>query len=77
MTHGMQKLLGFPAPAPMPIALFSLFGLAGVLELAHAPNNFWPLPNGGDAAVLYCFVFLFLAVAGAGPWSVDRARNAA
>ena len=102
MEHGTQKLLGFPpsdSPAP---ALFSLGGLAGVLELvggvllllglftrpvafilsgemafaywiAHAPQSFFPVLNGGDAAILYCFVFLYLAAAGGGPWSLDAA----
>jgi putative oxidoreductase len=37
----------------------------------HAPRSFFPLLNGGDAAVLYCFVFLYLVFAGAGPWSLD------
>ncbi len=106
MTHGMQKLLSFPVAFSKPVALFSLMGLAGSLELvggalvliglftrpaafilsgemafayfmAHAPQSFWPLINRGEAAVLYCFVFLYLAAAGAGPWSIDRLRNAA
>lgn len=41
---------------------------------AHAPQNFFPVNNMGDAAILYCFVFLYLAATGAGPWSVDSAR---
>src|SRR5271166_4299292 len=39
--------------------------------LAHAPRSFFPLLNGGDAAVLYCFVFFYLVFAGPGPWSID------
>ena len=39
--------------------------------LDHAPRSFFPLLNGGEAAVLYCFVFLYLVFAGAGPWSFD------
>lgn len=38
---------------------------------AHAPQNFWPVNNMGDAAILYCFVFLYLVFAGPGPWSLD------
>ena len=38
---------------------------------AHAPNAFYPIINRGDSAILYCVVFLYLAVAGAGPWSLD------
>jgi putative oxidoreductase len=43
--------------------------------MAHAPKSFFPLVNGGDAAVLYCFIFLYIFVAGGGAWSVDRARG--
>jgi len=43
---------------------------------AHAPNNFFPVNNGGDAAILYCFLFLYLVFAGPGPLSVDAARAA-
>jgi putative oxidoreductase len=52
------------------------FILSGMLAVAyfqfHAPGGFWPLQNKGEVAVLYCFVFLFLAVAGGGEWSLDR-----
>jgi hypothetical protein len=37
------------------------------------PRSFFPLANGGDAAILFCFVFLYLAFAGGGWWSLDRA----
>lgn len=40
---------------------------------AHAPRGFWPLVNGGEAAVLYCFVFLYVASRGSGVWSIDDA----
>jgi putative oxidoreductase len=46
--------------------------------IAHAKHDIIsPMMNQGEPAVLYCFVFLFLAVAGAGAWSVDAARSAA
>lgn len=52
------------------------FILSGMMAVAyfqsHAPGGFWPLQNKGELAVLYCFVFLFLSVAGGGEWSVDR-----
>ncbi len=52
------------------------FILSGMMAVAyfqmHAPGGFWPLQNKGELAVLYCFVFLFLAVAGGGEWSLDR-----
>jgi len=43
----------------------------------HFPKSFFPLLNGGDAAVLYCFIFLYLALAGGGEWSVDSVRSSA
>jgi putative oxidoreductase len=40
--------------------------------LVHVPKSFFPILNGGDLAILYCFVFLYIAVAGGGAWSLDR-----
>lgn len=57
------------------IAAFILSGeMAFAYFMAHAPRGFFPLRNGGETAILYCFLFLYLAVAGAGVWSVDRLR---
>ena len=51
------------------------FVLSGMMAVAywmfHAPGNLFPTLNGGDAAILYCFVFLYIFVAGPGPWSLD------
>jgi len=59
-------------------AAFVLSGMTAVAYwLVHAPQSFFPLINGGELAALYCFVFLYLACAGAGPWSVDAARGKA
>ena len=107
IEHGTMKLFGFPAGEhPMSIALFSLMGLAGVLETfggllvlvgfftrpvafllsgemavayftAHAPHGFFPILNYGEAAILFCFVFLYLVFAGPGALSVDAARGEA
>jgi len=41
--------------------------------MAHAPNSFWPVVNKGELAVVYCFVFLYLAAEGDGKWSVGAA----
>jgi putative oxidoreductase len=58
-----------------PVA-FILSGMtAAAYFIAHAPQGFFPLLNGGELAALYCFVFLFIAAAGGGAWSVDRARG--
>ena len=105
MQHGAQKLFGvLVVPPKGAVELFSLLGLAGVLEffgglfillglftrpvafilsglmavayfMAHAPKGFWPVLNKGELAVLYCFVFLYLAAAGGGPWSLDHLRG--
>ena len=57
---------------------FILSGLmAAAYFIAHAPQSFFPVLNSGDAAILYCFVFLYFVFAGPGPWSVDAARNRA
>ena len=52
------------------------FVLCGEMAVAyfrqHAPRAVWPIRNGGELAVLYCFLFLYLAIAGAGPISLDR-----
>jgi len=55
---------------------FILSGLMAVAYfLAHAPRDFYPLINQGELAVLYCFVFLYIAAAGSGPWSLDAMRR--
>ena len=109
MAHGTQKLFGFPASEMGSPELFSLMGLAGILEVfggfailvgfftrpvaivlaGQMAYAFWfmhvpvmgkgaviPVSNGGDAAVLFCFVFLYLVFAGPGAWSVDEMRKA-
>ncbi|HEX9433477.1 MAG TPA: DoxX family protein [Burkholderiales bacterium] len=105
LTHGTSKLLGVPHVAAFDkLQLFSLVGVAGILELVggvllllglftrpvafvlcgemafayfigHASSGhvLVPMLNRGELAVLYCFVFLFFAAAGAGAWSLDAA----
>ena len=54
------------------LVAFILSGeMAFAYFMAHFPHGWLPAANGGDAAVLYCFVFLYLAAAGAGPISID------
>jgi putative oxidoreductase len=43
--------------------------------MAHFPKSFWPLENAGEPAVLFCFIFLYMATQGSGIWSVDAARR--
>ena len=40
--------------------------------MAHYPRGFWPILNGGERAVLFCFIFLYMASKGAGVWSIER-----
>ena len=72
---GMLELVG---GALMALGLFTrpvAFLLSGEMAVAyfyaHAPRGFFPLVNGGETAILYCFVFLYLFFAGPGPWSID------
>jgi len=108
LLHGSAKLFALPHVAMFDgLQLFSLMGVAGVLELvggfliligwgtrpvafvlsgmmavayfmAHASlaTVHLPLLNGGEPAALFSFIFLFLAAAGAGCWSVDTRRSA-
>ena len=109
LQHGTAKLLGVPDVEMFRagVPLFSMIGIAGLLEIVggvllliglftrptafilcgemafayfigHASqgNVLVPMLNGGEGAVLYCFIFLYLAVAGAGAWSIDAMRGA-
>lgn len=100
---GTMKLFAFPIgmpPSGGTVEIFSLMGLAGILEtfggalmlvglftrptafilagemavayfMAHFPMSFWTVLNGGQPAVLYCFIWLYMSAAGPGPWSMD------
>jgi putative oxidoreductase len=57
------------------------FLASGTMAVAYwswhfKPDNLFPVNNGGDAAILFCFVFLYICMAGPGPWSIDAARAA-
>lgn len=81
---GVQGLIELVGGVLMMIGLFTspvAFVLSGDMAFAyfigHFPKGWMPVLNGGDAAVLYCFVFLYLWLAGPGPWSLDaRMRKA-
>jgi putative oxidoreductase len=58
-----------------PIAFLLSGEMAVAYFTTHVPRGLHPMMNGGEAAVLFCFVFLYLAAAGGGPWSLDAARG--
>jgi putative oxidoreductase len=58
-----------------PIAFLLSGEMAVAYFMVHARQGFWPLTNRGEPAVLFCFVWLYLAAAGAGPWSLDAWRK--
>jgi putative oxidoreductase len=65
ITIGLfTRLVAFICAGEMAIGYF----------LFHFPQSFWPIVNMGEAAILYCFIFLYLAAAGPGAWSVDSMR---
>ena len=81
LNPGLQGLLELVGGLLLALGLFTrcvAFVLAGNMAvayfMAHAPRGFFPLLNGGELAIVYCFVFLYLWVAGGGEWSLDRLR---
>jgi putative oxidoreductase len=54
-----------------PVAFLVSGEMAYAYFHAHAPAGFWPINNHGELAVLFCFIWLYIAAAGPGPWSVD------
>jgi putative oxidoreductase len=84
LNPGLQGLLELVGGLLLALGLFTrtvAFILAGNMAvayfMAHAPRGFFPLLNGGELAIVYCFVFLYLWVAGGGEWSLDRLRTPA
>jgi putative oxidoreductase len=60
-----------------PVAFLLSGQMAFAFFMQHWPRGFWPVVNGGELAVLYCFLWLFFCAAGPGPWSVDALRRRA
>lgn len=58
-----------------PIAFLASGEMAWAYFQAHAPRGFWPIQNGGELAVLYCFIFLYLSAVGSGKLSIDSIRK--
>ena len=57
-----------------PAAFIAAGEMAVAYWMVHAKMGFYPAVNMGEAAILFCFVFLYIAAAGPGAWSVDGAR---
>ncbi len=60
----LTRLAAFLASGEMAFAYF----------ISHFPKSVWPIANMGEAAILFCFIFLYIAAAGPGAWSIDGAR---
>ena len=82
LNPGLQDLLELVGGLLLALGLFTrsaAFVLAGDMAvayfMAHAPRGFFPSLNGGQLAILFSFVFLYLFVAGGGVWSVDAQRS--
>ena len=69
LAGGILLLLGLYT---RPVAFILSGQMAVAYFMAHAHQGLWPVVNGGERAVLYCFAFLYLSTAGAGPLSLDR-----
>ncbi|PTM39949.1 DoxX family protein [Bosea sp. 124] len=70
---GLAILLGV---FTRPVAFILAGEMAYAYWMFHAPRSLYPLLNGGDAAILYCFIFLYLVFAGAGAFSIDNRKRA-
>ena len=76
---GLAGILEVFGGALMLLGLFTrpvAFLLAGEMAIAyfqaHFPRSFWPVSNGGEASMLFCFIWLYFSAAGPGPWSIDE-----
>lgn len=79
---GISGIIELVGGALLTVGLFTrpaAFVLSGEMAFAyfieHAPRNFFPILNGGVLAVLACFLFLYIAATGGGPWSIDALRR--
>lgn len=74
-TAGWMEVIGGPLILlglfTRPVAFLCSGEMAVAYFHSHFPHGFWPIQNHGEQAVLFCFIYLFFAAAGAGPWSVD------
>ena len=73
VVGGLMLLIGL---FTRPVAFILAGEMAVGYWMAHAPRSTFPAVNGGDAAILFCFVFLYIAAAGPGPWAIGSKREA-
>ena len=80
--HWFAGAIEFGGGALLAVGLFSRFvalimsgEMAFAYFISHAPHSFFPILNRGDGAILYCFIFFYIAFAGPGPWSLDALWN--
>ena len=84
----LASLFGFAGVIELVLGILIIIGLLASLAafiasgemaaayfIAHLPKSFWPIENGGEQAVLLCFIFLYVATRGSGIWSIDAARG--
>ena len=71
LVGGILLLIGL---FTRPVAFILAGDMAVAYFMAHSPRGFFPAVNGGQLAILFCFVFLYLFVTGGGAWSVDQRR---
>jgi putative oxidoreductase len=80
MVAGILELVGGVLIILGLFTRLTAFILAGFMAvayfMAHLPNSVFPIQNGGEAAIMFCFIFLYFAAAGAGPYSLDDSRKA-
>jgi putative oxidoreductase len=72
LVGGILLVLGL---LTRPVAFVLAGDMAVAYFMVHAPKSFFPALSDGDAAILYCFIFLYLFLAGGGPWSIDAMRG--
>ena len=89
IEHSFTTMRGFAGPLEVAGATLLILGLftrttafilCGEMAVAYftrwAPRGFWPISNGGEEAVIFCYMFLWFVAAGAGPWSLDQLLEA-
>jgi len=78
LSHGLSGLIGWPAADHVaPVGQWPDYSaeMAFAYFTVHLPHGFFPIDNHGEDAVMFCFAFLLLIFAGAGPYALDAHRS--